>query len=65
MKRPPTGRIGLENIYGMLSRISIWDDLAILRPFEESFLQRVPDESAPLKFLSDETLKVSLTATGP
>jgi hypothetical protein len=44
MKRPPTGRIGLENIYVMLSRISSWDDLAILRPFEESVLQRVPDE---------------------
>ena len=44
MKRPPTGRIGLENIYVILSRISSWDDLAILRPFEESILQRVPDE---------------------
>jgi hypothetical protein len=44
MKRPPTGWIGLENIYVMLSRISSWDDLAILRPFEESVLQRVPDE---------------------
>jgi len=30
--------------YVMLSRISSWDDLAILRPFEESVLQRVPDE---------------------
>ena len=27
-----------------LSRISNWDDLAILRPFEESILQGVPDE---------------------
>jgi len=44
MKRPPTGQIGLENIYVMLSRMSSWDDLAILRPFEESVLQRVPDE---------------------
>src|SRR5271170_3016672 len=44
MKKPPTGRIGLENIYVMLSRISNWDDLAILRPFEESILQGVPDE---------------------
>ena len=44
MKKPPTGRIRLENIYVMLSRISSWDDLAILRTFEESVLQRVPDE---------------------
>jgi hypothetical protein len=42
MKKPP--RIGLENIYVMLSLISNWDDLAILRPFEESVLQGVPDE---------------------
>jgi len=44
MKRPPTGRLGLENVYVMLSRISSWDGLAILRPFEESVLQGVPDE---------------------
>jgi hypothetical protein len=44
VKRPPTGRIGLENIYVILSRISSWDDLAILRPFEECVLQRVPDK---------------------
>jgi len=44
MKRPPTGRLGLENIYVMLSRISSWDGLAILRPFEDSVLQGVPDE---------------------
>ena len=44
MKRPPIGRIGLENIYVMLSRISNWDDLAILRPFDVSVLQGIPDE---------------------
>jgi len=44
MKRPPTGRLGLENVYVMLSRISSWDGLAILRPFEDSVLQGVPDE---------------------
>jgi hypothetical protein len=28
----------------MLSRISDWEGLAILRPFEDSVLQGVPDE---------------------
>ena len=44
MKRPPTGRLGLENVYVMLSRISSWEGLAILRPFEDRVLQGAPDQ---------------------
>jgi len=60
MKKPPTGRIRLENIYVMLSQISNWDDLAILRPFEETVLQGVPDErlSAYDEFLDQMHLDI-------
>jgi len=44
MKRPPTGPLGLENVYVMLSHISSWEGLAILRPFEDGVLQGVPDQ---------------------
>lgn len=39
LKKPPSGRMALQNIYVMLSRVSNWEDLAILRPFEDSVLQ--------------------------
>lgn len=44
LKLPPTGRLALENIYIMLSRINRWENLAILRPFEDSVLGGIPDE---------------------
>ena len=39
LKKTPSGRMALQNIYVMLSRVSNWEDLAILRPFEDSVLQ--------------------------
>jgi len=39
LKKPPSGRLGLQNIYVMLSRASSWDDFAILRPFEDKIFQ--------------------------
>jgi hypothetical protein len=54
LKNPPTGRMVLQNIYTMLSRVSNWEDLAILRPFEDCVLQlRVDDELTEY----DETLE--------
>ena len=44
LKKPPSGRLLSGNIYVMLSRISNWEDMAILRSFEDSILQVRPDE---------------------
>jgi PIF1-like helicase len=35
LRRPPTGRLDLQNIYVMLSRMVNWEDLAILRPYQD------------------------------
>lgn len=43
-EKAPDRPTALQNIYVMLSRISDWEGLAILRPFEDSVLQGVPDE---------------------
>ena len=43
-KRPPSGRLLHQNIYVMLSRVGDWEDMAILRPFEDSVLQSRPDD---------------------
>jgi hypothetical protein len=55
LKKPPSGRLLLANIYVMLSRVSNWEDLAILRPFEGSVLQGKADEelAAYEEFLKD------------
>jgi hypothetical protein len=45
LKKPPTGKLHLENIYVILSRATSWDNMAILRPFEDSILQSQPDDS--------------------
>ena len=39
LRKPPSGHLLSLNIYDMLSRVSNWEDLAILRPFEDSMLQ--------------------------
>lgn len=44
LKKPPSGRLLAANIYVMLSRVSNWEDLAILRPFEESVLTSGADD---------------------
>jgi hypothetical protein len=44
LKKPPSGRLLAANIYVMLSRVSNWEDLAILRPFEDSVLSSLADE---------------------
>lgn len=44
LKKPPSGRLLVANIYVMLSRVSNWEDLAILRPFEDTVLSGKADE---------------------
>ena len=44
MKKPSNGKVSLENIYVMRSRISNWEILAILRPFDDSIFEMRPDE---------------------
>ena len=55
LKKPPSGRLLAANIYVMLSRVSNWEDLAILRPFEDSVLSGHADEelTAYEQYLSD------------
>jgi hypothetical protein len=43
-KKPPSGRLLHQNIYVMLSRVGDWEDMAILKPFEDSVLQTRPGE---------------------
>jgi hypothetical protein len=54
----------LENIYVMLSRAASWKEVAILRPFEESILQTIPDKRLTLynQYLKsqDEATKLAL-----
>ena len=45
LQRPPTGSLKLENIYVMLSRASNWEDISILRRFDESIFQAKADET--------------------
>ena len=44
----------LQNLYVMLSRVTCWENLAILRPFDDSIFKIKPDETL-LKF--DERLE--------
>ena len=44
----------LQNLYVILSRITYWENLAILRPFDDSIFDMKPDENL-LKF--DEYLE--------
>jgi len=61
LKKPPSGCLRCQNIYVMLSRVTNWEDLAILRPFEDSVLQslRVDEELTEyeeiLKYMDRET----------
>jgi len=60
LKKPPSGRLLLANIYVMLSRVSNWEDLTILRPFEDGVLQSKADDELTaydeiLKFWDMET----------
>jgi hypothetical protein len=44
LRRPPHGKLTLENIYVMLSRATTWNDFAILCPFEDDlFLKNKPN----------------------
>jgi hypothetical protein len=43
LRRPPTGRLDLQNIYVMLSRTAKWEDLAILRPYQDDIFDVAPD----------------------
>ena len=44
LHRPPTGIFKSENLYVMLSRTSNWEDVAILRPFEDMIFSAQPNE---------------------
>jgi hypothetical protein len=44
LQRPPSGSFALENFYTMVSRTSEWEDMAILRPFEDTIFNARPDE---------------------
>jgi hypothetical protein len=44
LQKPPTGHFSLENFYTMISRTSNWNDMAILRPFNDDIFQAKPDE---------------------
>ena len=44
----------MQNLYVMLSRVTCWENLAILRPFDDSIFEMKPDENL-LKF--DEYLE--------
>ena len=41
---PPTGSFKTENLYVMLSRTSNWEDVAILRPFDDRVFNAQPNE---------------------
>ena len=43
--RPPTGRMGLQNLYVILSRATSFDKLAILRPFDDKVFVEDPDDN--------------------
>jgi len=55
LKKPPSGRLLSQNIYVMLSRVSNWEDLAILRPFEDSVLQSLQADEELIEY--EEILK--------
>src|SRR5271169_3249977 len=38
LHRPPAGSLKTENLYVMLSRTSNWEDVEILRPFDDRIL---------------------------
>ena len=40
-KKPPNGKLTLDV---MLSRVTCWESLAILRPFDDSIFEMKPDE---------------------
>lgn len=44
LQKPPSGHFTLENLYTMLSRTSEWEDMAILRPFNDDIFKTKPDE---------------------
>ena len=44
LHRPPTGSFKIENLYVMLSRTSNWEDVAILRPFDDRIFNVQPNE---------------------
>jgi hypothetical protein len=54
LEKPPNGRMTLQNLYVMLSRVTCWENLAILRPFNDNIFEMKADENL-LKF--DEYLE--------
>ena len=43
--RPPMGRIGLQNLYVILSRATSFDKLIILRPFDDETFVAQPNDN--------------------
>jgi hypothetical protein len=48
LRRPPTGKFQLENLYVMLSRATTWNDFAILCDFDDALFRR-DDHNEPLE----------------
>ena len=44
LEKPPTSTLNLENIYVILSRASDWENLAVLREFDEKIFDGHPKE---------------------
>jgi hypothetical protein len=44
LDRPPDNHLRLQNTYVILSRMTKWNDLAILRPFDDGVLRGGCDE---------------------
>ena len=44
LHRPPTGSFKTENLYVILSQTSNWEDVAILRPFDDRIFNVQPNE---------------------
>ena len=49
LEKPLNGRMTLQNLYVMLSWVTCWENLAILRPFDDSIFEMKADENL-LKF---------------
>jgi hypothetical protein len=44
IRKPLTGRLGLENLYVILSRATYWENIAILRLFDVSIFASKENE---------------------
>jgi hypothetical protein len=45
LEKPPSGRMTLQHLYVMLSRVTCWEYLAILKPFDDSIFGMKGEEN--------------------